>query len=313
MNLVLVALLAACTGAPPPADAPADAPAKPALTKVRLALNWFPEPEFGGFYEGALGGHYKAAGFDVEILAGGPGAPSLELLSAGNAEAAITVADDLLLKRQKGVKAIAAWPAFQLAPNGLMVHTAGPATFAEITSGRVAIELGSPFQTFLWKTFGWEGKVEAVPYGGAIGPFLAEPTLIQQAYITAEPCMAKGKGADVRFLKASDAGWNPYATVLAFADPPPAWAGAFVAATQKGWEAYLADPKRANAELVRLNDQLQPELMACIVDAQRPFVTGADGLGVMSEARWEETAASMVKVGLLPEGTTAKGAWQSFR
>ena len=83
MNLVLVALLAACSGSPAPSDGPKEPEVQ--LTKVRLALNWFPEPEFGGFYEGALGGHYKSAGFDVEILPGGPGAPSLELLSAAYA------------------------------------------------------------------------------------------------------------------------------------------------------------------------------------------------------------------------------------
>ena len=60
-----------------------------ATTKVRLALNWYPEPEFGGFYEGVLGGHYAAAGFDVDIIPGGPGAPTLELLTAGNAEATL--------------------------------------------------------------------------------------------------------------------------------------------------------------------------------------------------------------------------------
>ena len=46
------------------------------LQEIRLALNWFPEPEFGGFYEGALGGHYERAGFKVEIIPGGPGAPT---------------------------------------------------------------------------------------------------------------------------------------------------------------------------------------------------------------------------------------------
>ncbi|MCB9681071.1 MAG: ABC transporter substrate-binding protein [Alphaproteobacteria bacterium] len=315
----LLMALAGCTGGPAatpdaasPAPEAAEAPAA-APIPVRLALNWFPEPEFGGFYQGVLDGTYAKAGFDVTILPGGPGAPSLELMVAGNADAAITVADDLLLKRSKGVAAVGAWPAFQLAPNGLMVHAGGPSSFDQITGGTVAIELGSPFQTFLWKTYAWDGKVQAVPYGGAIGPFLADATLIQQAYITAEPCLAKARGAEVQFLKASDAGWNPYATVLAFADPPPAWAKDFVVATQTAWEAYVADPAKANAELVRLNDQLQPDLMDCIVQAQTPFLTGSEGLGHQSEARWEKMAASLVDLGLLPAGSTAKGAWVELR
>jgi NitT/TauT family transport system substrate-binding protein len=284
---------------------------------VKVALNWFPEPEFGGFYEGVLGGHYAEAGLDVEIIPGGPSAPTLELLGSGRAQVAITAADDLLLKRSKGISAVGAWPAFQLNPLGLMVHEqTGPADFAAIAAQpepRVAIEVGGPFQTFLWQRYGWQGKVQAVPYGGSVGPFLADPGFVQQAYVTSEPCVARAKGAQVRFLKASDAGWNHYGTLVAFADPPPPWAADFVAATQKAWIAYMKDPARANAEIARLNDQLTPQLLDCVTEAQRPFVTGDEGLGAMSAARWAATAEALVGVGLLPPGTTADGAWVELR
>lgn len=309
-------LVLGCTGEP--SDAPSGVePATPLRTPVKVALNWFPEPEFGGFYEGVLGGHYERAGLDVEIIPGGPSAPTLELLGSGRAQVAITAADDLLLKRSKGIKAVGAWPAFQLSPLGLMVHEeTGPAGFAEIASQsepRVAIEVGGPFQTFLWKRFGWEGVVQAVPYGGSVGPFLVDPDFVQQAYVTSEPCVARAKGARVRFLRSSDAGWNHYGTLVAFSDPPPAWAADFVAATQAAWEAYLASPARANAEIGRLNDQLTPELLDCVTESQRPFVTGEDGLGAMRAERWAATAAALVEVGLLAEGSTGDGAWVELR
>lgn len=310
MNGVLaLSLLLACSGDP--------APEAPAATPVKIALNWFPEPEFGGFYEGVLGGHYAAAGLDVEIIPGGPSAPTLELLGSGRAQVAITAADDLLLKRAKGISAVGAWPAFQLNPLGLMVHEGtGPADFpgiAAMPEPRVAIEVGGPFQTFLWQRYGWQDTVQAVPYGGSVGPFLADPGFVQQAYVTSEPCVARSKGAEVRFLRASDAGWNHYGTLVAFADPPPPWAADFVAATQKAWIAYMKDPKRANAEIARLNDQLTPELLDCVTDAQRPFLTGDEGLGAMSPARWAATAEALVGVGLLPAGSTADGAWVELR
>jgi len=308
--VVLSALLLGCSGAP-------DEAAEPTATPVKVALNWFPEPEFGGFYEGVLGGHYAAAGLDVEIIPGGPSAPTLELLGSGRAQVAITAADDLLLKRAKGIAAVGGWPGFQLNPLGLMVHAeSGPADLAGIASlaePRVAIEVGGPFQTFLWKRHGWDGKVQAVPYGGSVGPFLVDPLFIQQAYVTSEPCAARSKGADVRFLRASDAGWNHYGTLVAFADPPPAWAADFVTATQEAWVAYMKSPARANAEIGRLNDQLTPELLDCVTESQRPFLTGDDGLGAMSGARWEATAAALVEVGLLPEGSSAEGAWVELR
>lgn len=298
-------LLACTTQEPEPVVGEGEAPP----VAVTLALNWFPEPEFGGFYEGVLGGHYADAGFEVSILPGGPGAPTLEQLGTGKVQVAISASDDLLIKRDRGLRVLGMWPAFQLAPNGLMAHADGPSSFSDISGGQIAIELGSPFQSFLWKKQGWEGKVAAVPYSGAIGPFLADPAFIQQAYITSEPCLAKAKGAEVHFLKASDAGWNPYGSLVAMSDPPPPWAEAFVAATQRSWEAYMADPSRANAEIGRLNDQMSPEMLACVTEQQAPFLTGTEGLGQMSKERWEAMAATLVDLGLLPAGSTAEGAW----
>lgn len=316
MTLLLV--LMACTGEPeiPPGGAatPAEGAAeRPSLTEVRLALNWFPEPEFGGFYEGVLGGHYERAGFAVELIPGGPGAPTLELLTAGKAEAAISAADDLLVKRSRGVEAVGVWPAFQLAPNGLLVHAgSGVDSFEDIRGGAVAIEVGSPFQSFLWAKMGWEGAVAAVPYGGSVGPFLTDKGAIQQAYITSEPCVARSKGAEVTFLKAADAGWNPYGVLLALPDPLPEWAPAFVAATEASWRAYLADPARANAKISALNEQMAPELMGCITEAQREFITGSDGLGAMTEERWDATTEILIDLELLPAGSTAEGAWEAL-
>jgi NitT/TauT family transport system substrate-binding protein len=300
----------ACTGNQPEE---ADTPEAPARTAVRLALNWYPEPEFGGFYEGVLGGHYAAAGFDVTIIPGGPGAPSLELLAAGQAEAAISAADDLLVKRTRGIAAVGVFPSLQINPQGVMVHaSSGLTRLEDLVDGQLAIEIGSPFQSFLWKKAGLEGRVEPIPYGGSVGPFLADEAFRQQAYITSEPCLAEGQGAKISFLKAADAGWNPYAALLTVADPPPPWTADFVAATATAWQAYLDAPQRANAELARLNDQLKPELLACITDAQRAFVLGEDGLGVMTQARWEATAAALVELGLLESGATADGAWRMF-
>ncbi len=49
--------------------------AGPTLTKATLALDWVPEPEFGGFYAARESGAYTKHGIGVEIQGGGPGAP----------------------------------------------------------------------------------------------------------------------------------------------------------------------------------------------------------------------------------------------
>jgi NitT/TauT family transport system substrate-binding protein len=306
---MIIMLLWACTTTTTP-DA---TPEMPALQKVRLALNWYPEPEFGGFYEAQLSGLYKEAGLDVEIIPGGPGAPSLELLASGRAEAAITAADDLLIKRSRGIEAVGVFSVFQDAPMGVMVHkSSGIESFEDIKDGQIAIEIGSSFQSFLWSRYSWGDAVRPIPYGGGVGAFMNDKAHRQQAYITSEPCVARGQGAEVTFLKAVDAGWNPYSVLLAVTDPPPPWTEALVEATRAGWEAYMASPAQANAAIAKLNDQLEPSLLSCITDAQRPFVTGSAGVaaGSMTAARWDATAAALVELELLPAGSAATGAWR---
>lgn len=290
-------------------DPPASTePAVPAAQRVVVALNWYPEPEFGGFYQAALTGGYKAAGLDVEIVPGGPGVPVLEMLAGGKADVAISGADDLLLRRAKGLDAVAIFAGFQDSPLGLMSHASANLTRFEDVTGRVAIEVGSPFQQFLWKKYGWDGKVEPVPSTGALGPFAADPTLIQQGYITSEPCVAEGQGLTVNFLPARDAGWNPYASlaVVRGADAQAPWVRAFHAATLAGWTDYLKDPQIANAEITRLNPNMPAERMGCIVARQRSYVEGKDGVGVMTEARWLEAAAALGAGGVAVD---PKGAW----
>ena len=60
------ALLAACSKAP---------------GKIRLALNWKPDPQFGGFYAAP----YQAHALDVDILPGGAGTPTIQMVGAGSA------------------------------------------------------------------------------------------------------------------------------------------------------------------------------------------------------------------------------------
>ena len=52
---------------------PSRSAALPAVAPVKLALDWVPEPEFGGFYAAREDGAYARHGLNVEIQGGGAG------------------------------------------------------------------------------------------------------------------------------------------------------------------------------------------------------------------------------------------------
>ncbi len=73
--LSLVAVLCGCGGAE----------SKTPQLQARLALNWYPEVEHGGFLAADVLGKFAAEEVSVEIIPGGPGAPQAVIaeLAAG--------------------------------------------------------------------------------------------------------------------------------------------------------------------------------------------------------------------------------------
>ena len=308
----MLLFLLACSSPAPTSDPTPAGPAPATPKKIEVALNWFPEPEFGGFYDAVVTGKYQEKNLDVTIIPGGPGTPVMEMLAAGRVEVAVGGAEDLLLRRAKGLDAVAIFPGFQDSPIGLLVHAeSGIKTFADIArhpGTRVAIEPGSAFQQYLWSSQKWDGVVPMVPTSGSIGPFASDPNLAQQGYVTSEPCLARAKGLAVEFLPARDAGWNPYESLVVVrgADKDAPWVAAFRDASKAGWAHYLEDPAPANAEISRINPDMPPDRIGCVTEAQRTYVTGTDGLGVMTAARWTALAEELNATG---QKVDATGAW----
>src|SRR5512145_11013 len=61
----------------------ASAAPAPGPARVKLALDWVPEPEFGGFYAARESGAFARHGLEVEVLGGGAGAPVAQMVAAG--------------------------------------------------------------------------------------------------------------------------------------------------------------------------------------------------------------------------------------
>jgi NitT/TauT family transport system substrate-binding protein len=304
---LLLVLLVGCSKQE---EAPAPSPGEPAKVPLTLALNWVPEPEFGGFYAGKQSGAYAKEGIELTIQGGGAGVPVVQMVATGKVDFGIAGADEVLSARARGADVVALYAVFQKSPQGIMAHASrGAKSLADVfASGTLAIEPGLPYAAFLKKKYGFD-KLKVVPYDGGVARFLADPEFAQQCFVTSEPIAAKKQGGDPQVFLVADEGFDPYLAVViarrAFVTEKKDLARAFVRATREGWKAYLADPKPANALMAPLNRSMDAEAFAAASEAQRPLIetaeTKARGLGVMTKERWQALGAELLALGLLPQ------------
>ncbi len=294
-------------------EAPSDKPdpqLPPGPARVKLALNWFPEAEHGGFYAALVHGYYQKGGLEVEILGGGPDAPVIQRVATGAVEFGVTNADDVLVTRVQEAPVVALMAPYQVNPRCIMVHAdAGIDRIQDIRNITLALSQRPAFSHYLRAKFPFEG-VKIVPYPGNVTQFLMDPNFAQQAYIFSEPFVARSKGGQPRSLLVADIGFNPYASVLIATEEVvatrPEVVAAMVRASVQGWAHYLRAPEETNRHIHQLNPEMGLEILAYGARESQPLVLDAtarqQGLGHMSSARWETLLQQLVEAHLIEAG-----------
>jgi NitT/TauT family transport system substrate-binding protein len=298
MNRLLIATLAWLLGATAAAETTvSEQPGtQPATAAVRLALNWKPEPQFGGFYAAAVHGHYAANGLAVEIIEGGSGAPTIQIVGAGRSEYAIVSGDELVISHDRGgANVVAVFATYQTNPQAIMTHRARRfESLADVMGGDGTLlwQAGLPYAQFLSRQYA-PVRVRTAPYLGGIGNFQNDPLLSQQCFVTSEPLSAARAGLDVDTFLIADSGYNPYTTVLVTTRQQLATdreqVARMVAAVRAGWEDYLRDPSATNAAMAELNRAMDAQTFVDSAMAQAPLIRpeGLERLGVMNLERWQ--------------------------
>lgn len=294
MVLMAVGLMAGCS----------KSESAPESGKMTLALDWKPEPEFGGFYAAQVAGNFKKHNLDVDIIGGGD--QVAQMVAAGQANFGILAADEVITARAKGVDLVALFAVYQTNPQGIMTHAArGFGSIADVYSheGTLAVQPGLAYVDFLKKKYP-DAKVKIVPYDYSIVQFMADSKHSQQCFVTSEPIAARRKGGDPKVFLIAEEGFDPYATVVVtkgqYLQDNPKRVQEFVAAVAEGWRAYLDDPKAANAAMEKLNPEMDAETFAAAAEAQKPLIeneeTKKNGLGAMSEERWETLGKQLLEL-----------------
>jgi NitT/TauT family transport system substrate-binding protein len=284
------------------------------LTKITVQLDWVAEPEHGGLYQAQARGYFRAAGLDVTLIPGGPGAQVMPSVATGRADIAQAESTGALLQQAEGVPVLQFAAVFQDDPSGILVHADSPVRKFEDLQGKTIIARPEwPFLKFLQKKY--SVHVNIVPQNFSVAAFLSNKEALQQGYYIAEPYhITQAGGKMPRFLSTWDAGFRSYAVLVTnrkFAREHADALRAFTRAYIQGWRDYVTgDPAPAHEALKKANPNNTDGFMAfsrkMIVDEK--LVTGrdADGgpakIGRLDPARYATQIAQLEALGILPKG-----------
>ena len=301
-------VLCGCGSSSKPDLASRVAPDREDSRAVAVQLNWYPEAEHGGIYQAFAEGTYTEAGLDVDIRPGGRATPVAAEVHLGRSQFAIANADDVVVFRDQGMDVVAVLAASQDNPRCILVREeSGVESFADLANKTLQSQAGRPFLEFM-RAEGLLDKVREVPYHGSVSSLVADPNVAIQAYSYSEPLLAQQQGVQVRTLMVSDLGWNPYSSVLITSSQlirdDPQLVRAFVQATRRGWQHYLAQPSLGNAAILSANKHgMTAETLDFGTEGLRalalPQGMPAEELGTMSSERWKTLVDQMVLLKLV--------------
>ena len=304
---VFSCVIMSCDHATAPSTAPTSVPPSSAPTKVRLQLNWVAEPEFGGFYAAVDGGDFTKEGLDVELIQGGPGVPSPQMIASGKVEFGVVAGSQLLELREQGGDLVALYAVYQGNPMGVMVHESSPfTTLGDLWRSTSTVTFEQGLADFRWLSKEFPGgNLKVVPYASNLAQFASDPTLAAQCFITSEPVALELQGVKTRVFMIGEAGFDPYNEVVVtrreYYEAHKAQCAALVRALSKGWRAYLNDAASVNSAMAKLNAGMSLAAMDRAAVMQRKIVESDEtkrlGLGCMRAERWQMTIDQLVELG----------------
>ncbi|HUA96838.1 MAG TPA: ABC transporter substrate-binding protein [Terracidiphilus sp.] len=278
------------------------------LFPLSLQLDWYPQPEHGGFFEAQRLGYYKAAGLDVTILPLPQYGSVGQLVATGKANIGLGSSDQILEWDSNSLPLEAIAATMQHDPQAVMVHANSPIhTFADLEGHSIAAQPGATWLKYVIRRYNLH-NVREIPATLSIANFIAEPGYVQQIFVTSEPFFAQQAGVKVRSILISSSGYDPYRvqfTTRAFAAQHPDVVRKFVQASIQGWRHYLADPGPTDAALLKLNPALNPAQEAFTAAALKNggFITGNNPsgaqIGQMTAARWNTIYEQLKSLGIL--------------
>lgn len=285
-----------------------------AVDRITFGTDWRAQAEHGGYYQAKALGLYEAAGIEVTIRQGGPQVNHSQLLAAGRLDFGMSPNSFIPLNfafQEIPVVSVAAM--FQKDPAVLIAHASqGHTQLADLRDEKIMISPDTRigFWRFLKIRYGFTDD-QITPYTFNVAPFLADPTSVQQGYLTSEPFVIGETGIEPKVFLLADSGYASYAAVIQTSrrliHRNPDLVQRFIDASIKGWYSYLyADPSPANTLIKQDNPDMSDEQLAYSHEMLRRYglVDSGDaaleGIGMMSRARWKAFFEVMAEDNIFP-------------
>jgi NitT/TauT family transport system substrate-binding protein len=290
-----------------------------AATKLRLLTNYYPEPNHGGYYQAVATGLYEKAGLDVTIKPGGPQINGMQLLTAGEADVLMGSSIGALSSVEKGAPVVVVMPSFQQDVQCLVTHP-DVGGIADLKGRKILVSTLGRGSYWLWlkAKFGFTDD-QVAPYTGNYQPFILDPTAAMGEVATSAPFLLKKQGIENKFFLLANDGYPPYGYPMLmmqdFVAKNRDVAARFVRASLEGWKSFALDPKPALQMILTERPDAAPDWLEYAVATQKQLklLNGGDaataGVGVMTDARWQELADFMIKAELLKPTTDWKSGY----
>jgi NitT/TauT family transport system substrate-binding protein len=275
-------------------------------TKVTAILGWYAEPARAGFYTAQDLGYYRSKGIDANLLAGADVSPE-QVVGSGRAAFGLDDADAILQADAQGIPLVALMATYQNTGFIIVYHQGQPIHGFQSLGNRTAyIFPGALWWQYIEKKYHLAG-IHQVSYSGALQPFIADPSAINQGYIGSEDVTLADKGIKASYLRVASSGYDPYSNVLfttkAYLQAHPQVVKNFVQATVRGLASYKTDYKTVDKYMNQFNKGFPASAMDQNAVQQASYVYGGDaathGIGYMTAQRWTQVANDLRYIGVL--------------
>jgi NitT/TauT family transport system substrate-binding protein/putative hydroxymethylpyrimidine transport system substrate-binding protein len=243
--------------------------AEPGAPKgATVVLDFTPNAVHSGIYAAQAEGFYEDAGIDLHIQLPGESTDAPKLLAAGRTDFAILDITDLGIADEKGLELVGLMPIVQAPLAAVLARRDGPVKSPRDLDGHTVGVTGLPSDTAVVRSEvagdgGDPDGVDEVTIGfNAVSALAAGKVDAATGFWNAEAVEAERQGIPLRVFKVDRYGAPHYPELILTTtrkelEAEPALVEDIVAATRRGYNFAVTEPKDALGDLVAANPSLE--------------------------------------------------------